>query len=439
MPEVLRQVLLAFGERREERGASCDWRRRLGKGFSCPAPRQIAVSAAAKIGTGPLTIASGADQSSSLARAITSHSCFCEFRQHHNIIVTQNRQSWKQSSKQSPEQPSLRPPWRDHKCPAAHRESRLGHQQLMLRFVRPVPVPAPAPVYASSRFLPLSCVSLPQRHRRASSRASADAVKMAKRKRPSVAAQDLQPPRGEPSSESISVLRASSHRVEDAGNTANNAKTPRRGRHATSQAVVSAGQGEHVLHPPGAPGGGGAVAAGPSADLRGQPGNDSSSLQGPDTTKRHVKVNSASGQTARPDPSSPTEVQLDDTTAVGAAIDPESPEGPNREDELENEDEVRDALFRPPPVNSDILPLPWKGRLGYVCPSFVAFASGTWLIIEFELGLPEYLSAKCQSSRLQFADLPNRQHHRASTSPQRPLPASACNQEPPRQGPACRR
>lgn len=29
-------------------------------------------------------------------------------------------------------------------------------------------------------------------------------------------------------------------------------------------------------------------------------------------------------------------------------------------------DELKDALGRPPPVHSDYLPLPWKGRLGYV-------------------------------------------------------------------------
>jgi hypothetical protein len=35
-------------------------------------------------------------------------------------------------------------------------------------------------------------------------------------------------------------------------------------------------------------------------------------------------------------------------------------------DELADEDEIKEALSRPPPVNSDYLPLPWKGRLGYV-------------------------------------------------------------------------
>ncbi len=43
------------------------------------------------------------------------------------------------------------------------------------------------------------------------------------------------------------------------------------------------------------------------------------------------------------------------------AADPEA-EG----DEELDEEEVKEALARPPPVNSDYLPLPWKGRLGYV-------------------------------------------------------------------------
>ncbi|MCJ1265669.1 UV-damage endonuclease [Lobaria immixta] len=43
-------------------------------------------------------------------------------------------------------------------------------------------------------------------------------------------------------------------------------------------------------------------------------------------------------------------------------LDPES-EG----DEEADEEEIKAALSRPPPVNSDYLPLPWKGRLGYAC------------------------------------------------------------------------
>ncbi|THX90446.1 UV-endonuclease UvdE [Aureobasidium pullulans] len=41
---------------------------------------------------------------------------------------------------------------------------------------------------------------------------------------------------------------------------------------------------------------------------------------------------------------------------------------PEAEDEEEaGEEELSAALGRPPPVNSDYLPLPWKGRLGYAC------------------------------------------------------------------------
>lgn len=44
-----------------------------------------------------------------------------------------------------------------------------------------------------------------------------------------------------------------------------------------------------------------------------------------------------------------------------AALDPESDE-----DIPVDVEELKEALGRPPPVNSSYLPLPWKGRLGYV-------------------------------------------------------------------------
>jgi UV DNA damage endonuclease len=41
---------------------------------------------------------------------------------------------------------------------------------------------------------------------------------------------------------------------------------------------------------------------------------------------------------------------------------------PEDGEELEDDEvEIKEALSRPPPVNSEYLPLPWKGRLGYVC------------------------------------------------------------------------
>ncbi|KUL86392.1 hypothetical protein ZTR_08188 [Talaromyces verruculosus] len=45
-----------------------------------------------------------------------------------------------------------------------------------------------------------------------------------------------------------------------------------------------------------------------------------------------------------------------------ASLDPESDE-----DVPADVEEVKEALERPAPVNSDYLPLPWKGRLGYAC------------------------------------------------------------------------
>jgi UV DNA damage endonuclease len=43
----------------------------------------------------------------------------------------------------------------------------------------------------------------------------------------------------------------------------------------------------------------------------------------------------------------------------------EDPEAGDLEEE--DIDEVQKALNRPPAVNSDFIPIPWKGRLGYVC------------------------------------------------------------------------
>jgi UV DNA damage endonuclease len=51
--------------------------------------------------------------------------------------------------------------------------------------------------------------------------------------------------------------------------------------------------------------------------------------------------------------------------SAGVSGDPDDVD--NLEAEDEDEAEVKEALSRPPPVNSEYLPLPWKGRLGYVC------------------------------------------------------------------------
>ncbi|KAI8935009.1 hypothetical protein NX059_008675 [Plenodomus lindquistii] len=52
--------------------------------------------------------------------------------------------------------------------------------------------------------------------------------------------------------------------------------------------------------------------------------------------------------------------------SAGIPGDPEAAEG-LLDEEHEDEAEFKEALSRPPPVNSEYLPLPWKGRLGYAC------------------------------------------------------------------------
>lgn len=88
----------------------------------------------------------------------------------------------------------------------------------------------------------------------------------------------------------------------------------------------------------------------------------------PPTKKRNTKKGAAKGGVA----------VKSEKEAVAAAAEPikKAPStkaahndmgDPEAEGEEEaGEEEVQEALSRPPPVNSDYLPLPWKGRLGYV-------------------------------------------------------------------------
>jgi UV DNA damage endonuclease len=61
------------------------------------------------------------------------------------------------------------------------------------------------------------------------------------------------------------------------------------------------------------------------------------------------------------------------TENTGMAGDPEDEADGLEEDEVE----VKEALSRPPPVNSEYLPLPWKGRLGYVSASYTRYMTPT--------------------------------------------------------------
>lgn len=62
-----------------------------------------------------------------------------------------------------------------------------------------------------------------------------------------------------------------------------------------------------------------------------------------------------------------TQVKLEPKESKAAVEAPPFPDDADEAEGLEEDEaEVKDALARPPPVNSDYLPLPWKGRLGYV-------------------------------------------------------------------------
>ena len=74
-----------------------------------------------------------------------------------------------------------------------------------------------------------------------------------------------------------------------------------------------------------------------------------------------------------------------ESTAVTPATKAQSKDiqffDPDAEEDGEaDEAELQAALSRPPPVNSDFLPLPWKGRIGYVsCVSIIFTATANSL------------------------------------------------------------
>jgi UV DNA damage endonuclease len=73
--------------------------------------------------------------------------------------------------------------------------------------------------------------------------------------------------------------------------------------------------------------------------------------------KASAKAASAATKPIRAKPSK------DANTEPDRGYDPEA----DGDGEEVNEEDIKEAVSRPPPVNSDYLPLPWKGRLGYAC------------------------------------------------------------------------
>lgn len=83
---------------------------------------------------------------------------------------------------------------------------------------------------------------------------------------------------------------------------------------------------------------------------------------------------------------------------------------------------------RAPAVNSDYLPLPWKGRLGYVSFSLVEFACRhSRLTIS---GMSEHVPTCRQTARLQLTNVSHLIHNRAPSPAGRSLTTGTCHQEP---------
>ena len=74
----------------------------------------------------------------------------------------------------------------------------------------------------------------------------------------------------------------------------------------------------------------------------------------------------------------------------------------------EDVDTLRKEAARPPPVNSDYLPLPWKGRLGYVSTAPRIHC----VVADVTRGMSKHIPPIFQSSSLQFPNLPHRLHSR---------------------------
>ncbi|KAL8819172.1 MAG: hypothetical protein Q9223_002348, partial [Gallowayella weberi] len=94
-------------------------------------------------------------------------------------------------------------------------------------------------------------------------------------------------------------------------------------------------------------------------------------------------------------------------------LDPEA-EG----EEEADEEEIKAALSRPPPVNSDVLPLPWKGRLGYAClNTYLRFSNP-----------PVFSSRTCRIASIlenrHPLSNPNEPPHATKNRPDREQPAS---------------
>jgi UV DNA damage endonuclease len=130
--------------------------------------------------------------------------------------------------------------------------------------------------------------------------------------------------------------------------------------------------------------------------IKSEPGSESPLSDVPDAEPPAKKRNTKKGGAAKgaavkkENEDAAVEATPKKTPVKKAAKANDDMDDPEAEDfEEADEAEVNEASRRPPPVHSDYLPLPWKGRLGYVrlidLPRSEAIANKT-------AGLLEYLS-----------------------------------------------
>jgi UV DNA damage endonuclease len=108
-----------------------------------------------------------------------------------------------------------------------------------------------------------------------------------------------------------------------------------------------------------------------------------------------------------------TKVKKEDADEWGQRVDPDGDEaGP-----VEDVDVLKREVGRPPPVNSDYLPLPWKGRLGYV--SFLVLYVLEYCMLICPLGVPQHIPPILKPTRIQLSNLPYCLNPRTSVSVER--------------------
>jgi hypothetical protein len=114
--------------------------------------------------------------------------------------------------------------------------------------------------------------------------------------------------------------------------------------------------------------------------------------------KRKISTRTTSGTKHKPSPTSPEAVSVKQlsSTFLEAPEDREaSPdEGESQNPDLDDGDQAAQA--RQPAVNSDILPIPWKGRLGFAYTLLVPTDSSCLNTILRELKPPIFCSRTCR-------------------------------------------